>query len=134
MIDNCLFCNIVAGKQSAHKVYEDDEILAFLDVEPVNPGHTLVIPKQHVEVFWQLDEPTYTHLMQVVRKLSERVQSVIKPERVGLLIAGFDVPHAHVHIVPMHEYDDLKAKQKAGKDMPRPSHEGLECVAQDLRP
>lgn len=109
-MDDCIFCKIIDGEIPSYKVYEDDRVLAFLDIHPINPGHILVIPKKHEPHFQNLDTETYTHLMGVVHQLSKVVDEQIQPKRVGLIIAGFDVPHTHVHIVPMQNYHDITSE------------------------
>src|SRR5690348_8972156 len=109
-MEECLFCKIINGEIPAHKVYEDGKVLAFLDVHPIREGHTLVIPKTHVVDFYNLNEAHYTPLMHAVQKIAKLQKEVLMPEKVGLLVAGWDVPHAHIHIVPMQEPGDLTSK------------------------
>jgi histidine triad (HIT) family protein len=107
MDQDCIFCQIVAGKIPAHQVYADENILAFLDIKPVNEGHILVIPKKHVPYFYQLDDELYSALMLAVKKISEAVNETLNPNKVGLLVKGFDVDHAHVHIIPLNKDSDI---------------------------
>ena len=107
---DCIFCKIVAGTVPSYKVYEDDLLLAFLDVHPINPGHTLVIPKTHEQFFYNIADACYSPLMRVVKKLAKNAEQKLSPKRVGLLVAGWDVSHAHIQIVPMHESSDLTSK------------------------
>jgi histidine triad (HIT) family protein len=96
-----VFTRIVQGELPAHKVYEDDRFLAFLDIGPVAVGHTLVIPKEEVDHLFDLDEATYTGLFAVVRRVAAAIQDGFRPPRVGVVVAGFEVPHAHVHVIPI---------------------------------
>jgi histidine triad (HIT) family protein len=114
-MDECVFCKIAKGDIPAHKVYEDDSVLAFLDVKPVNPGHTMVIPKNHVDEFQEMSEDLYDHVMEVAHQLSRKVKTVFKPERVGLMVYGYGVPHAHIHVIPLH----------GPKDMPQPKQQEI---------
>jgi len=109
---NCIFCKIIKKEIPAYQIYEDENSFAFLDIHPINPGHIIVIPKVHEPDFYKLGEKNYQALMSVVKKLSENVQNQMQPKKVGLLVAGFDVPHTHVHIIPMHNNDDITSKSK----------------------
>ncbi len=100
MQEDSIFTRIVKGEVPCNKVYEDELTLAFLDINPVQPGHTLVIPKKQVEFVWDLDDITYQALMATSKKVATRVKEVLRPAYVGEQIVGVDVPHAHVHIIP----------------------------------
>lgn len=99
-MEDSIFTKIIKGEIPCHKVYEDSKILAFLDVNPAQPGHTLVIPKQQVEFVWDLDEETYHALMDVSKKIAQRMRKVLEVPYVGEQVIGVDVPHAHVHLIP----------------------------------
>lgn len=105
--NDCIFCKIVAGEIPAHKVYEDADVLAFLDVRPVNPGHTLVIPKEHTEFFEDMGSERYQNVMNVVHMLARKIKKEFNPARVGLMVWGFEVPHTHVHVVPLKQSEDF---------------------------
>ena len=98
-----VFTKIIKGEIPSHKIYEDDKSLAFLDINPVTHGHTLVIPKVQIDHLWDVDDELYIHLMNVAKLIAVRQRTVIKPKRVGILVEGFDVPHAHIHVFPMYE-------------------------------
>lgn len=102
-----IFTRIVRGEASCHKIAEDEQFLAFLDTRPINPGHTLVIPKQEVDDFFDLDDPTLAGLFVFAKPVAHAIAAVTHPIRVGIIVAGLDVPHAHVHLIPMHGYADL---------------------------
>lgn len=110
MDNNCLFCKIILDKVKCHKLYENESALAFMDKRPINPGHLLVIPKKHVADFYDLELRGYCEVMLVAKFLAKIVNSLTKPKKVGLAIAGFDISHVHVHIIPMHHYHDLTSK------------------------
>jgi histidine triad (HIT) family protein len=114
-------------------VYEDALTLAFLDKHPINPGHTLVIPKIHQPDFYALGEESYGALMATVKKIARIVHEKLHPKKVGLIIAGWDVPHAHVHIVPMHAYHDITSKSLLEGAKANPSGEELARTAALLR-
>lgn len=100
-MEDSIFTKIINGEIACHKVYEDDNTLAFLDIEPTSPGHTLVIPKQQVELVWDLDDATYQAVMDVTRQVAQRMKDVLGVKFVGSRVFGTDVPHAHVHVFPL---------------------------------
>lgn len=116
---SCIFCKIIAGEAEASKIYEDEDILAFMDVFPVRRGQILVIPKTHVDHFSDLPEDLATKVFHKAHEISKKVRIKLKPERVGLLVHGYGVAHAHLIILPQHDKDDIThagmAKIKDGK-------------------
>jgi histidine triad (HIT) family protein len=121
----CIFCQIVAGATDGHAVYTSPRVWGLASIAPIRPGHLLVIPTRHVETYYDLEEPDYTELMRVVRRLAAVVQEVYRPVRVGLVAAGWDVPHAHLHIIPMHDYHDITSKPMLDQQVSRASPEDL---------
>lgn len=110
-----IFTKIVNGEIPCHKVYEDDTYLAFLDVRPLSPGHTLVIPKQEVDYIFDLDDSLLQGAMLVAKKVAKMIEAVVECKRVGVMVAGLEVPHAHIHLVPINEVTDLNfANAKEG--------------------
>lgn len=109
MID-CLFCKIITGEIPSTKVYEDDAVLAFLDIHPVNIGHTLIIPKAHHTNLYETPDTTLAHMMSVVKKLSIAVKNALSTDGINIemnndSIAGQIIFHAHIHIVPRFKGD-----------------------------
>ncbi|MEI6316112.1 MAG: HIT family protein [bacterium] len=107
---DCIFCKIIAGEIPADKVYEDEHTLAFLDIMPINPGHTLVIPKNHHENIFTLPQETLGHMMKTIKKISMAIKESLHIENINLgmnngKIAGQVVFHAHVHVMPRIEND-----------------------------
>ncbi len=100
---DCIFCKIIKGDIPCDKVYEDDNFLAFLDIKPLNPGHTLVIPKKHFQ--WVDDVENYNEYWQTARKISKAIQEALNPVMVAKLVYGLGVPHAHIHLVPKFDND-----------------------------
>lgn len=131
-MENCIFCKIVAGEIPSYKVYEDSRVLAFLDIHPINPGHVLVIPKEHAPDFYIVSEENYTALMAAVKKIGALVQEKMQPKKVGLMAAGWDVPHAHIHVVPMEDYHDITSKRILERNTADPTTEELTRVAERL--
>lgn len=95
---DCIFCKIIAGEIPSYKVYEDERYFAFLDIEPRNPGHVLVIPKEHMRWVW--DSPDIGGYYEVVQKIAKAQQKVFKTGFIVSLVIGEEVPHAHVWLVP----------------------------------
>ena len=126
---DCIFCKLSTGELPTNKVYEDDKVFAFLDKHPINPGHILVIPKSHVAGFYNLENEDYTSLMLAVKKLAARVNEKLHPKKVGLIIAGWDVPHTHIHIVPMLDYHDITSKSLLDGKRANPADEELLEIA-----
>lgn len=102
-----LFTKIVNGEIPAWKVAEDENFLAFLDIFPVAKGHTLVIPKKEVDYLFDLDNETYLGLQLFAKKVAIGIQKAIPCKKVGVMVLGLEVPHAHIHLVPMQSEADL---------------------------
>ncbi len=102
-----VFTMIMNGEIPSRMLHEDDICVSFLDVRPLAPGHTLVVPRVEVDQWTDLDVATATHLMLVAHRIGTAQKAVFSPARVGLMIAGFEVPHTHVHVVPMHSMAEL---------------------------
>lgn len=103
-----IFSRIVAGEIPAHKVAETDKYLAFLDVNPVKRGHTLCIPKSEVDYVFDLDDDVYIGLMLFAKQVALGVRSAFPCVRVGVAVVGLEVPHAHVHLIPLDSVDDMR--------------------------
>lgn len=102
-----IFSKIVNGEIPAWKVAEDENYLAFLDIFPVAKGHTLVIPKKEVDYLFDLDDETYAGLQLFAKKVAEGIKKAIPCQKVGVMVLGLEVPHAHIHLVPMQTEADL---------------------------
>ncbi|MBR2377815.1 MAG: HIT domain-containing protein [Bacteroidaceae bacterium] len=102
-----IFSRIVAGEIPCYKVAEDDRFFAFLDISPVAKGHTLVIPKQEVDYIFDLDDETYNGLMTFARKVARALEGAVECKRVGVAVMGLEVPHAHVHLIPITTEGDM---------------------------
>jgi histidine triad (HIT) family protein len=128
-MEDSIFTRIIKGEIPCHKIYEDDTVLAFLDIHPITPGHMLVIPKKQVEFVWDLDDETYQHLMAVVKKLGRHAREVLKTEFVGVQVIGVDVPHAHIHVIPFNDVSDYHNVPDMSAE---PNHGALAAVAKKL--
>jgi len=107
---HCLFCAIIARVESAFMVYENAHAIVFLDKHPINVGHVLVVPPYHVESFYALAEDAFIELMRVVRQVAPVIGAAYQPRKVGMLAAGFDVTHVHIHVLPLYESHDITSK------------------------
>ena len=103
-----IFTKIVNGEIPCYKVAETEDFLAFLDVNPNAKGHTLCIPKKEVDKIFDLDEATYNGLMSFSRKVGKAVEKTIDCKRVGITVIGLEVPHVHVHLIPLNSMDDAR--------------------------
>jgi histidine triad (HIT) family protein len=108
IMTDSIFTKIIKGEIPSHKIYEDEKTLAFLDIHPKTSGHTLVIPKKQVDQFQDIQDEDYEAVMRTVKKVANRIKSVLQPKRVGLEIMGLDVPHAHVHVFPFDTIDEYR--------------------------
>ena len=108
-----IFSKIVSGEILSYKIYEDGNHLAFLDIFPMSKGHVLVIPKKEIDYIFDMNDREYTQLLLFAKKISLAIKKVINCQRVSLNIVGFDVPHVHIHLIPLNSISDLNfEKQK----------------------
>jgi histidine triad (HIT) family protein len=113
MMEGCIFCKIAKGEIPSAKVYEDESILAFLDISPANKGHTLIIPKEHFETLTDIPAETLSKMMETVKKVSEKVEKNLKAEGYTIMMSNREageqvVKHAHIHVMPRYKTDDFK--------------------------
>ena len=130
MQEPTLFSRIIGGEIPSHKIYEDSQTLAFMDIHPVADGHVLVISKTQVEFVWDLNSSDYTALMATVQKVALRLRDVTGTPYVGEMVVGTDVPHAHVHVIPFTETSQLK--RTLDSSTAEPDHEALAKLAEKL--
>lgn len=107
-----IFTKIVNGEIPCYKIAEDENYLAFLDVNPNAKGHTLCIPKQEVNKIFDMDEALYLGLMKFSRKVAIALEKTVPCKRIGVAVVGLEVPHAHVHLIPLHDMDDMRFERK----------------------
>ena len=129
-MDDSLFTKIISGEIPSHKIYEDDAVFAFLDIHPINTGHTLIVPKQQVEYLWDLEDETYQAVMAAAKKIALHMRSTLNVEHVGAQVVGVDVPHAHVHLIPFNDVSEYHAIPDASAE---PNHGALSAVAKKLQ-
>lgn len=107
-----VFTKIINGEIPAYKVAETDKFLAFLDVNPNAKGHTLCIPKQEINKIFDMEEDLYLELMKFSRKVAIALEKSIDCKRVGMAVVGLEVPHVHVHLIPLNEMDEMRFEKK----------------------
>ncbi len=121
-----IFTQIIEGTIPCHKIYEDSKVIAFLDIHPTVEGHVLVVPKQQTDHLWDLDPADYSHTMTVAQNIAPKLQSFFKTKRVGMIVEGFGVPHAHIHLLPVNNSDELRRQPDLESE---PDHENLAAMA-----
>ena len=102
-----IFSKIVKGEIHAYKIAEDNDYLAFLDINPLAEGHTLVIPKKEIDYIFDLDDSTLAGLAVFSKKVAKAVESVVNCERIGIAVIGLEVPHVHIHLIPINHISDI---------------------------
>ena len=107
-----VFTKIVKGEIPSYKVAENEHFYAFLDISPLAKGHTLVIPKMEIDYIFSIDDDTYKALWAFAKKVAIGIESAIPCERVGIAVLGLDVPHAHIHLIPLNNMEDFDFKKK----------------------
>ncbi len=133
MMKECIFCKIIEGKIPCNKIYENKNTLAFLDINPINKGHTLVIPKEHSKNILDVNQKDLDDVSETVRKLAPKIKKAVKAEGINIMssngeAAGQEVPHLHIHIIP--RFKDDKLEYWKGKSY----EEGkAEKIAEDIK-
>ncbi|MBK9399107.1 MAG: HIT family protein [Saprospiraceae bacterium] len=105
-----IFAKIINGEIPSHKVYEDENFLAFLDIRPMVKGHTLVIPKKEVDYLFDMNPEEYTSLLLAAQKVAKGIKKSVPCTKVGMTVIGLEVPHAHVHLMPINNVADMSFK------------------------
>ena len=124
-----LFSRIIAGEIPCHKVAEDEEFFAFLDINPLAAGHTLVVPKQETDYIFDLDNLLLGRMMAFAKRVAAAQKAALPCKRIGLTVIGLEVPHAHIHLIPITREADMYF----GKEKQQPSPEILEGIADKIR-
>jgi len=122
-----IFTKIIKGQIPSYKIAENDDFYAFLDINPNAKGHTLVVPKKEENKIFDLDENSYLKLMQYAYKIAKAIEKAVPCERVGLTVIGLEVPHVHIHLIPLHTMADATFSKKE-----KLSDEEFEKIANDI--
>ena len=128
-----IFSKIVNGEIPAYKVAEDENYFAFLDIFPVTKGHTLVIPNKEVDYLFDLDDETYAGLQLFAKKVAAGIKKAIPCEKVGVLVLGLEVPHAHIHLAPLQNEADLLNFSNKKKFTPEEFKEIAELISKNVK-
>ena len=110
-MSDSIFTKIIKGEIPCYKIAEDDRFIAFLDVFPIKKGHTLVVPKVQIDYVFDLDDSLLSDLMIFAKKVAQKMQRAISCERIGIAVIGLEVPHAHIHLVPLDTVGDIDFSQ-----------------------
>ena len=128
-MSDCLFCKIIAGEIPSYKVAEDDNFYAFLDINPITWGHTLVVPKKEVDYIFDLEDPWLEDMAVFAKKVAIAIKEAFPCRKVGMAVLGLEVPHAHIHLLPLQNEGDMDFKHKIENPSPEKMKEVCEAIA-----
>lgn len=128
-----IFSKIIAGEIPSYKVAENDRFYAFLDINPIVWGHTLVVPKQETDYIFDLDDDLLGDMMAFTKRVAEAIKKTFPCRKVGMAVLGLEVPHAHIHLVPLKEEGDLDFKKKVADPSPLKMKETAEAIANNFK-
>ena len=107
-----IFTKIVKGEIPSHKVFENEHFYAFLDISPMTKGHTLVIPKKEVDYLFDIDDTMLSEMIVLSKKIAKAIEKAVECTRVGVMVVGLEVPHAHIHLIPIQDEGDMNLSNK----------------------
>lgn len=125
-MNECIFCRIACHESISFIVHEDDDVLAFMDRNPINKGHVLIIPKDHIENMEDVEESLHAKVFTLGKKIAIILRKVYSPKKVAYAVEGLDIPHAHLHIFPIHQYHDLTSIKLLNNEIKSASDEDLQ--------
>lgn len=123
-----VFTKIIKGEIPCYKIDENEKFIAFLDINPLAKGHTLIVPKEQIDRIWDIQDPLYSEMWRYVKTITKKIEKVISCNRVGILVEGLEVPHAHVHLIPLQDNGFNFSKNKLSL-----SKEEFENTAKKIR-
>ena len=123
-----IFTKIIQGEIPCYKIAENEKFFAFLDINPLNGGHTLVVPKKHSSYIFDMDDTDLKEMMVFAKKVAKAIEEAIPCKRIGVAVIGLEVPHTHIHLVPLNEENDLNFR----KQRPQLSKEEMQKIADDI--
>lgn len=123
-----IFSKIIAGEIPSYKVAENDRFYAFLDINPVNWGHTLVVPRQETDYIFDIDDEQIGEMMQFTKQVAVAIRKAIPCRKIGMAVLGLEVPHAHIHLIPLQNEGDMDFKHKISN----PDPERMKGIAEDI--
>ncbi len=130
---DCLFCRLVRGDLPSYRVYEDDNFVVLLTIHPVNPGHAMVVPKEHIGSFYEVEDALYTPMMLLVKRMARAIKGVFAPLQVVMETSGVGNRHVHVHVLPVYGlYDRVPREVLEKEEAHTPPADELATVAGDL--
>lgn len=124
-----IFSRIIAGEIPSYRIAEDDRFYAFLDIKPMQPGHTLVVTKQETDYLFDLDDALLADMMLFAKRVARAIEKAMACRRVGVMVIGLEVPHAHIHLIPIQQEGDMSLARKRAEL----SSEELEQIAEKIR-
>lgn len=127
-----IFSKIIKGEIPSYKVAEDEKFYAFLDINPVQWGHTLVVPKKEVDYLFDIEDPLLADMIIFTKRVAEAVKGAVPCKRVGMAVLGMEVPHAHIHLIPLQTEGDMDFKTKIENPSPEKMKEVCEKIAAEF--
>lgn len=127
-----IFSKIIAGEIPSYKVAEDENFYAFLDINPVNRGHTLVVPKKEVDYIFDIDDELLGKMIIFSKKVAKAIKKAIPCKKVGVTVLGLEVPHAHIHLVPLQQEGDMDFKNKISNPDPAKMKDLSEAISSNI--
>lgn len=127
-----IFSRIIAGEIPSYKIAEDDRFYAFLDINPVNWGHTLVVPKQETDYIFDLDDTLLGDMMVFSKKVAEGIKAALPCKKVGVAVLGLEVPHAHIHLIPIQNEGDMDFHKKISNPDPEKMKEICSKISENI--
>lgn len=133
-MENCVFCKIISGQIPSYEVFSNDKVFCFLDINPINPGHLLMVPKTHVDKMYDLDSQDFREVFVLAKIIAKTLEEKFEALRTGMMVEGFGVAHAHLHLIPIFGPGEIsfeRAKSASEKDLKK-NQELISSAIQEL--